>query len=112
MRTSALTGAAAAVAVLAVVLSGCGSDTKTTTSSSSSTSSKSSETSTSKKPTSTAAAAPGQTVAEFIKTSGIEQTTVSPGEDGAPNVALPTPEGWETTSEGLPDGSYGGIRYT
>ena len=112
MRTSALTGAAAAVTALAVVLSGCGSDTKTTTSSSSSTSSKSSETSTSKKPTATAAAEADQTVAEFIKSNNIKQTTVSPGEEGAPNVALPTPEGWETTTENLPDGSYGGIRYT
>ena len=37
MRASALTGVAAAVTALAVVLSGCGSDTKTATSSSSST---------------------------------------------------------------------------
>ena len=42
MRSSALTGVAAAVTALAVVLSGCGSDTKTATSSSSSTTASSS----------------------------------------------------------------------
>jgi Probable lipoprotein LpqN len=114
MKASAFTGGAAAVIALAVVLTGCGSDTKTATSSSSSSSSssKSSATSTSKKAEPTAESSPGQTVAEFIKTNNITQKVVSPAEDGAPNVALPTPEGWETTNQNLPDGSYGGIRYT
>ena len=120
MRASALTGTAAAVTALAVVLSGCGSDTKTAPSSSSSaesstSASKSSESTspTSEEKTSEAPGAPaGQTIDQYIAENGIVQTVVGPGENGAPNVILPTPEGWEMTCEGLSQGSYGGIRYT
>ena len=91
MRASALTGVAAAVTALAVVLSGCGSDTKTATSSSSSTESSmasSSQASTSKKPTVAAlaqdAAGPNPTIASYIKDNGITETAVHMGDPGAP----------------------------
>lgn len=114
MRSSMLTGAAAAAAALALVLTGCGSDTKTAESSSTSAeSSTTSSTSSAAETTSEAAPAPaGQTVAEYINENGITQTVVEPGGEGVPMVDLPTPEGWVTTQEGLPEGSYGGVRYT
>lgn len=120
MRASGLTGAVAAAAALAVLLTGCGSDTKPAASSSSSAESSTSaaESSESKSPTSEAktseapGAPAGQTIDQFIAENGIVQTAVGPGENGAPNVVLPTPEGWELTSEALPQGAYGGIRYT
>ena len=102
MKASALTGVAAAVTALAVVLSGCGSDTKTATSSSSSTeSSKTSSAgaSTSKKPTVAAraqnAAGPNPTIASYIKDNGITETPVHMGDPGAPTINLPVPDGWQ-----------------
>lgn len=115
MRASTLTGVAAAATALAVVLSGCGSDTKTATESSSSTeksTSKTSEKKTSESKTPTSEAAPaGLTVADYLnQNGGAEQ--VEPGQEGAPNVVLPFPEGWEEIpSDNLIDGSYGGIQY-
>ena len=118
MRASALTGVAAAVTALAVVLSGCGSDTKTATSSSSSTTkSSSSETTTSKKPkvsetTTEAPAGPNPTIADYIKENNIQETGVKMGEPGAPAVNLPVPDGWQPLSpEEAPDYAYGAIVY-
>lgn len=116
MRASALTGVAAALTALAVVLSGCGSDTKTATETSSEKSSSSKTTekksSESKTPTETSEApAAGLTVADYLNENGGAEV-VEPGQDGAPNVVLPFPEGWEEIpSDGLVEGSYGGIQY-
>ena len=119
MRTSALTGVAAAVTALAVVLSGCGSDTKTATSSSSETSKSSSseETTTSKKPTVTetpeAAAGPNPTIADYIAENKIQETGVKMGDPNAPAVNLPVPEGWQVLPpEQAPEYAYGAIVYT
>ena len=120
MRASALTGVAAAVTALAVVLSGCGSDTKTATSSSSSTtkSSSSKETTTSKKPkvpetTEAEAAGPNPTIADYIKKNNIQETGVKMGDPNAPAVNLPVPDGWQPLSpEEAPDYAYGAIVYT
>ena len=119
MRASALTGVAAAVTALAVVLSGCGSDTKTATSSSSSTESSkasSSQASTSKKPTVAAraqdAAGPNPTIASYIKDNGITEAPVHMGDPGAPTINLPVPDGWEPAGENTPDWAYGAIIYT
>ena len=118
MRASALTGVAAAVTALAVVLSGCGSDTKTATSSSSSTTkSSSSETTTSKKPkvsetTTEAPAGPNPTIADYIKENNIQETGIKMGDPGAPAVNLPVPDGWQPLSpEEAPDYAYGAIVY-
>src|SRR6195952_2447581 len=120
MRASALTGVAAAVTALAVVLSGCGSDTKTATSSSSSTtkSSSSKESTTSKKPkvpetTQAEAAGPNPTIADYIKENNIQETGIKMGDPNAPAVNLPVPDGWEPLSpEEAPGYAYGAIVYT
>src|ERR1700712_2001708 len=120
MRASALTGVAAAVTALAVVLSGCGSDTKTATSSSSSTtkSSSSKESTTSKKPkvpetTQAEAAGPNPTIADYIKKKNIQETGIKMGDPSAPTVNLPVPDGWKPlTPEEAPDYAYGAIVYT
>jgi hypothetical protein len=119
MRASALTGVAAAVTALAVVLSGCGSDTKTATSGSSSAESSkasSSQASTSTKPTVAAlaqdAAGPNPTIASYIKDNGITETAVHMGDPGAPKIKLPVPDGWEPAGENAPDWAYGAIIYT
>lgn len=117
MRASALTGVAAAMTAMAVVMSGCGSDEKPAASSSSSSeksTTKSSEKSTSKKPTKTTEAAPagGPTIADYLNENGGARVAQS-GEEGAPNINLPFPEGWEEIpSADLIEGSYGGIQYT
>ena len=120
MRASALTGVAAALTALAVVLSGCGSDTKTATSSSSSTeNSKASSpeaSSLSKKPTVAARAQDSSgsnpTIASYIKDNGITETAVHMGDPGAPTINLPVPDGWEPAGENTPDWAYGAIIYT
>ena len=119
MKALALTGMAAAVTALAVILSGCGSDTKTATSSSSETSKSSSskETTTSKKPTVTetpeAAAGPNPTIADYIAENKIQETGIKLGDPNAPTVNLPVPEGWQPLSpEDAPEYAYGAIIYT
>lgn len=120
MRASALTGVAAAVTALAVVVSGCGSDTKTatSTSSSTSTSASSSASDTSKKPkvpetTEAEAAGPNPTVADYIKENNIQETGVKMGDPDAPPVNLPVPDGWQPlTPEEAPEYAYGAIVYT
>lgn len=114
MRTSALTGVAAAVTTLAVVLSGCGSDTKTATSSSSESSSSSSATTTPK-----ASATPGEaaakqpTIADYIAENKIQETGIKMGDPNAPAVNLPVPDGWQILPpEQAPEYAYGAIVYS
>ncbi|MCK0176772.1 LpqN/LpqT family lipoprotein [Mycolicibacterium sp. F2034L] len=119
MKATALTGAAAAAAALAIVLSGCGSSSDSAESSpASSESTESSEASADTSAAETPAAdeaeapAPGSTVADYLNENEIAQVAVQPGQDGAPQIDLPTPPGWSTKNEGLPEGAYGGIAYT
>ncbi|MCV7420939.1 LpqN/LpqT family lipoprotein [Mycobacterium yunnanensis] len=119
MRTSAITGVAAAVTALTVVVSGCGSETKTAAASSSSTSTSSkTATSTSKKPkvpetTEAEAPGPNPTIADYIKENGIQETGVKMGDPSAPAVNLPVPDGWQPLSpEEAPDYAYGAIVFT
>jgi len=117
MRSSALTGAAAAATALAVVLSGCGSDTKTAASSSSSTSASSSSATTSKQPTVSETpgneAGPNPTIADYIKENDIQETGIKMGDPDAPAVNLPVPEGWQPLPpEEAPEYAYGAIVYT
>ncbi|MDX1889996.1 LpqN/LpqT family lipoprotein [Mycolicibacterium sp. 050158] len=115
MRTSTLAGAAAAVTALAVVLTGCGSDTKPSASGSSSSSSTSA---TSTKATGTETTAPpaagaNQTIADYIKQNGIQETGIKMGDPNAPAVNLPVPDGWRALSpEEAPNYAYGAIVYT
>lgn len=118
MRASAITGVAAAVTALAVVLSGCGSDTKTATSSSSSTESSTSSKSstTKKKPTVESspaeAAGPNPSIASYIKDNDITETPVHMGDPGSPTINLPVPDGWEPAGDNTPEWAYGAILYT
>ena len=117
MRTSALTGVAAAVTALAVVLSGCGSDSKTATSSSSESKSSSTETTSSKKPAATespdAAKGPNPTIADYIAENKIQETGIKMGDPNAPVVNLPVPDGWKVLPpEQAPEYAYGAIVYT
>jgi Probable lipoprotein LpqN len=119
MRASAITGVAAAVTALAVVLSGCGSDTKTATSGSSSTETSKSSTKSStskKKPTVESspaeAAGPNPSIASYIKDNGITESPVHMGDPGSPTINLPVPEGWEPAGESTPEWAYDAILYT
>lgn len=121
MRASALTGVAAAMTALAVVLSGCGSDTKTATESSSKTESSTKaekSTTTSKKPKVTKTseapvAGPNPTIATYIAENNIQEVGIKLGDPEAPPVNLPVPEGWEPLApEEAPDWAYGAIVYT
>jgi hypothetical protein len=121
MRASALTGMAAAMTALAVVLSGCGSDTKTATDSSSSTSSKTSKSSSSASPSTSKpkvaprdenATGPNPTIASYIEQNKITETPVHMGDPGSPTIDLPIPDGWEPAGEDTPDWAYGAIIYT
>ncbi|MEV3902867.1 LpqN/LpqT family lipoprotein [Mycobacterium sp. NPDC050551] len=123
MKTSGITGAVTAAAVLGLALSGCGSDTEPAASSASSATSSESASST----TSSAAAAPGKlriaprdedaaganpTIASYIADNGIKESTVKMGEPGAPVINLPIPEGWVTAGDQTPEWAYGAIAYT
>ena len=120
MRASALTGVAAAITALAVVLSGCGSDTKTATSSSSSTeSSKSSSSKSSSRRRSprspSARRRPQARTRRSPPTSrrtASQETPIKLGDPGAPTIDLPVPDGWEPAGEDTPDWAYGAIVYT
>lgn len=115
MRTSTLAGAAAAVTALAVVLTGCGSDTKPSASGSSSSSSTSatSTKATGTKTTAPPAAGANQTIADYIKQNGIQETGIKMGDPNAPAVNLPVPDGWRALSpEEAPNYAYGAIVYT
>ena len=123
MKTSGITGAVTAAAVLGLALSGCGSDTEPAASSASSATSSESASST----PSSAAAAPGKlriaprdedaaganpTIASYIADNGIKESTVKMGEPGAPVINLPIPEGWVTAGDQTPEWAYGAIAYT
>jgi Probable lipoprotein LpqN len=115
MRTSTLAGAAAAVTALAVVLTGCGSDTKPSASGSSSSSSTSatSTKATGTETTGPPAAGANQTIADYIKEHGIQETGIKMGDPNAPAVNLPVPDGWRALSpEEAPNYAYGAIVYT
>jgi hypothetical protein len=108
--SAAAVGIAIAAISLGVGLVGCSSSSKTTTTSSSSTTSTSSTTAA---PTSTSAQAsgPNETIAEYIKQSNIQETTISHGTPGAPAIDLPTPDGWTQIPEST-DAPYGGIVFS
>jgi hypothetical protein len=108
MKKSAATVGVAIVAIsLGVGLAGCGSHSKSTTASSSTSSA---TTTTTKATTSTSARAsgPNQTIADYIKQNGIQETMVSHSTPGAPTIDLPVPDGWKVVPESS-DAPYGGI---
>lgn len=100
MARRTTTGMVAAVAAMGLVLTGCGSGSDTEASETSSASESSSESSSSAAPSSTAQAAdPNQTIDEYLKANGIEQTLVHRGDPGSPELGLPTPPGWRVLDD-------------
>jgi hypothetical protein len=121
MRRTAIAGAAAVSAVLAVVLSGCGSDTKTAPSTSASASkTTSAATSATAAPSSKPKVSPRQqdssgpnpTIASYIQQNNIQETPIKMGDPGAPTIGLPVPDGWALAGSDTPDWAYGAIVYT
>jgi hypothetical protein len=120
MRRTAISGAAAVAAAVAVVLSGCGSDTKTAPSTSTSASKTTSATSATAAPSSKPKVSPRQqdssgpnpTIASYIQQNNIQETPIKMGDPGAPTIDLPVPDGWEPAGEDTPDWAYGAIVYT
>lgn len=55
---------------------------------------------------------PKPTIASYIKDNNIQETSVKPGDPGAPTIDLPIPQGWEPAGENTPDWAYGAIVYT
>jgi len=120
MRSTAITGLAAAAVALSVVLAGCGSDTKTSTASSSTSTTGATATS-SKTATPTPkvaprtqqnAAGPNPTISTYIQQNGIVETPVKRGDPGSPTINLPFPDGWQNAGADTPDWAYGAIVYT
>jgi Probable lipoprotein LpqN len=119
MKRTAVSGAAAIAAVLAVALSGCGSDTKTeptTTSAEKTTSTTSAKAAPSSKPKVAPrdedAAGPNPTIASYIQENNIQETPVKRGDPGSPTIDLPIPDGWAPAGEDTPEWAYGAIVYT
>jgi hypothetical protein len=121
MRRTAISGAAAVTAALAIVLSGCGSNTKTAPSTSTSASkTTSATTSANAAPSSKPKVSPRQgdssgpnpTIASYIQQNNIQETPVKMGDPGSPTIDLPVPDGWEPAGEDTPDWAYRAIVYT
>ena len=121
MRRTAVSGAAAVTAALAIVLSGCGSNTKTAPSTSTSASKTTSATTSAKaapsskpkvSPRQGDSSGPNPTIASYIQQNNIQETPVKMGDPGSPTIDLPVPDGWEPAGEDTPDWAYGAIVYT
>jgi hypothetical protein len=121
MKRTAITGAAAIAAALAVVLSGCGSDTKTEPSTTASATKTTTTTTSAKAAPSTKqkvaprdedAAGPNPTIASYIAENNIQEAPVKRGDPGSPTIDLPIPDGWESAGADTPEWAYGAIIYT
>jgi hypothetical protein len=121
VKRTAITGAAAMAAAVAVLLSGCGSSTKTEPSSSTSASKTTSATTSAKAAPSSKpkvaqrgenATGPNPTIASYIAQNNIQETPVKRGDPGSPTIDLPLPDGWEPAGADTPDWAYGAIVYT
>jgi Probable lipoprotein LpqN len=120
MKRTAVSGAAAIAAVLAVALSGCGSDTKTEPTTTSAEKTTSTTTSAKAAPSSKPkvaprdedAAGPNPTIASYIQENNIQETPVKRGDPGSPTIDLPIPDGWAPAGEDTPEWAYGAIVYT
>ena len=121
MRRTAISGAAAVTAALAIVLSGCGSNTKTAPSTSTSASKTTSATTSAKaapsskpkvSPRQGDSSGPNPTIASYIQQNNIQERPVKMGDPGSPTIDMPVPDGWEPAGEDTPDWAYGAIVYT
>ncbi|WP_264079730.1 LpqN/LpqT family lipoprotein, partial [Mycolicibacter algericus] len=107
-------GTVVAAVALALALAGCGSDSETqATSSSSESSSASSSSSESSAPqTSAAPAGKRETIADYIKETGITETPVKKGQPDTPTVDLPVPAGWQDAGPRTPQFAYSAMVFT
>ena len=121
MRRTAISGAAAVTAALAIVLSGCGSNTKTAPSTSTSASKTTSATTSAKaapsskpkvSPRQGDSSGPNPTIASYIQQNNIQETPVKMRDPGSPTIDMPVPDGWEPAGGDTPDWAYGAIVYT
>jgi hypothetical protein len=106
MGTTRAGGIAIAVLAVGLALSGCGSDKKSEPAASKSSSSSSSAASSAP---STAAVGANETIADYIKKNNINEANVARGDEGAPTIDLPVPDGWEGNEATKPQGAYGQI---
>jgi hypothetical protein len=102
----------AGVAILAVTLgvglTGCGSDSKSGQTSTSTSTSAATGTSSAAATTSAQASGTHQTLGEYLKQNNIQETPISRGTPGAPDVDLGMPDGWTAQPPG-DDAQYGSI---
>lgn len=102
----------ASTCALVVGVASCGKDDSQ--SSAASTANTSTSATTSVTPaTSTSSTGANPTIADYIKEQGITETQVRPGENGAPSIDMPTPDGWAQVEKGeLPEYALGAIKYS
>ena len=120
MKRTAISGAAAIAAALAVVLSGCGSDTKTEPSATSASQTTTTTTSakaappTSKMPPRDAKPpGPNPSIASYVAENNIQESPVKRGDPGSPTINLPSPPpGWKDAGADTPQWAYSAIIYT
>ncbi|WP_422750074.1 LpqN/LpqT family lipoprotein [Mycobacterium sp. WMMD1722] len=118
MTPSLRAGAAAVLAAaVGLALAGCDSGTsgeavseqQSTSGAASSSSATPTEPETPSPTSPTEAAGPQQTIADYIRENGIQQTPAEPGQPGTPTVDLPTPAGWVDAGDRTPPGAYRAI---
>ena len=102
----------ASTCALVVGVASCGKDDSQ--SSAASTANTSTSATTSVTPaTSTSSTGANPTIADYIKEQGITETQARPGENGAPSIDMPTPDGWAQVEKGeLPEYALGAIKYS
>jgi hypothetical protein len=119
-KLTSVAGAGITALALGLAVVGCGGSDSTEATSSSAASSSEEEASTSgeeatsseaAEPTTPAeAAGPNETIQDYVKQNGFQETVIKRGEPG-PTVDLPVPDGWQQTDQ-LPQAPYGAIVYT
>lgn len=103
--------AAAAAVALVLTLGACSSDKSSAASSATSASTSVSASKLTPR-TVDSAAGPNETIASYIKSHGITETEIKPGQDGAPKIDLPIPTGWADAGDKTPNYAAGAIVYT
>jgi hypothetical protein len=103
--------AAATVAAVGVLLSGCGSDAadKTSAPPAEQTSTSSSTAQAAPLPTAAPSSAPNYTIEDYIRDNGIQETAVRRGDPGIPQLTLPVPPAWQDLGGRAPQGTWGGL---
>ncbi|MDR2280106.1 MAG: LpqN/LpqT family lipoprotein [Gordonia sp. (in: high G+C Gram-positive bacteria)] len=110
MRGLAVTASACA---LVVGVASCSKDDSSGSSASTTSTSTTPASTTSTAPTTSSSTGANPTIADYIKQQGITETQATPGENGAPSISMPTPDGWAQVEKGeLPEYALGAIKYS